>query len=123
MLTVVAGYWFTSIYLKDLYFHVAIKPPHRKFRVSGPPFGLSLSSHTFTKVVEAGLASNAVSGAHNIGLHGRLACGSGVEGAGTVSQIHAGFPCSVSRFHNESREELFDFISAHSISESRVRLS
>lgn len=56
------GDWFTSIDLKDLFFHVAIKPPHRKFRVSGPLFGLSLSSHTFTKVVEAGLASNAVSG-------------------------------------------------------------
>ena len=52
-----------------------------------------------------------------------MAGGSGVKGACGVTCIIAGFPCSVSGFHSESREELFDSISAHSVSGSRVRLS
>ena len=60
------GDWFTSIDLKDAYFHIAIYPPHRKFlrfafqgRVYEYlvlPFGLCLSPRTFVKCTQAAIA-------------------------------------------------------------------
>ncbi|XP_038163380.1 uncharacterized protein LOC119798106 [Cyprinodon tularosa] len=57
------GDWFTSIDLKDAYFHIPIYPPHRKylrFSFHGNcyeylvlPFGLSLSPRVFVKCTEA----------------------------------------------------------------------
>ena len=58
--------WFTSIDLKDAYFHIPIYPPHRKYlrfafrgicyeyRVL--PFGLSLSPRVFVRCTEAAIA-------------------------------------------------------------------
>ncbi|XP_036007387.1 uncharacterized protein LOC118567149 [Fundulus heteroclitus] len=56
------GDWFTSINLKDAYFHIPIYPPHRKylrFAFRGNsyeylvlPFGLSLSPRVFVKCTE-----------------------------------------------------------------------
>jgi hypothetical protein len=56
------GGWFTSIDLRDAYFHIAIYPPHRKyltFAFQGVtyeylvlPFGLSLSPRVFVKCTE-----------------------------------------------------------------------
>ena len=58
--------WFTSIDLKDAYFHIPIYPPHRKFLRFGfrgrvyeytvLPFGMSLSPRVFVKCTEAALA-------------------------------------------------------------------
>ncbi|XP_035277790.1 uncharacterized protein LOC118229687, partial [Anguilla anguilla] len=58
--------WFTSIDLKDAFFHVGIYPPHTKFlrfahrsvcyEYTVLPFGLSLSPRVFCHCVEAGLA-------------------------------------------------------------------
>ncbi len=58
--------WFVMIDLKDAYFHVSILPTHReflRFAFGGEayqyrvlPFGLALSSRTFTKCVDAALA-------------------------------------------------------------------
>ncbi len=58
--------WFAAIDLKDAYFHVSILLRHRpflRFASEGRawqyrvlPFGLSLSSHVFTKIVEGALA-------------------------------------------------------------------
>ena len=60
------GDWFTSIDLKDAYFHIPIYPPHRKYLRSAfqdtvykylvPPFGLSLSPWVFVKCVDAAIA-------------------------------------------------------------------
>ncbi|XP_026102951.1 uncharacterized protein LOC113074342 [Carassius auratus] len=60
------GDWFTSIDLKDAYFHIKIYPPHRKFlrfaflgvayEYLVLPFGLSLSPRVFVKCTEAALA-------------------------------------------------------------------
>ncbi len=57
------GDWFTSIDLKDAYFHIKIYPPHRKFlrfaflgvayEYLVLPFGLSLSPRVFVKCTEA----------------------------------------------------------------------
>ncbi len=57
--------WFAAIDLKDAYFHVSILPRHRpflRFAFEGRayqykvlPFGLALSPHVFTKVVEGAL--------------------------------------------------------------------
>ncbi len=59
------GDWFTSISLKDAYFHVPIIPKHRKFlrfsfngvqfQYNRLPFGYSLASRTFSKCVETAL--------------------------------------------------------------------
>lgn len=61
-----AGDWFTSIDLRDAYFHIPIYPPHRKylrFAFQGIayefvvlPFGLSLSPRVFVKCTEAAVA-------------------------------------------------------------------
>ncbi len=58
--------WFVTVDLKDAYFHISILPQHRKFlrfAFGGKayqylvlPFGLALSSRTFTKCVDAALA-------------------------------------------------------------------
>ncbi len=58
--------WFTSIDLKDAYFHIPIYPPHRKylrFAFQGVcyeyrvlPFGLSLSPRVFVRCTEAAIA-------------------------------------------------------------------
>ena len=58
--------WFTSVDLKDAYFHVPIYPPHRKylrFAFQGIcyeyrvlPFGLSLSPRVFVRCTEAAIA-------------------------------------------------------------------
>lgn len=58
--------WFTSVDLKDAYFHVPIAPHHRqflRFAFEGQayqfrvlPFGLSLAPRTFTRCVAAALA-------------------------------------------------------------------
>lgn len=60
------GEWFTSLNLKDAYFHVPICPDHRpflRFAFQGQayqfkvlPFGLSLSPRVFTRVVAAALS-------------------------------------------------------------------
>ena len=60
------GEWFTSLDLKDAYFHVPICPEHRpflRFAFQGRafqfqvlPFGLSLSPRVFTRVVSAALS-------------------------------------------------------------------
>lgn len=61
-----AGEWFTSLDLKDAYFHVPICPEHRpflRFAFQGQafqfqvlPFGLSLAPRVFTRVISAALA-------------------------------------------------------------------
>ncbi|XP_062286992.1 uncharacterized protein LOC133992289 [Scomber scombrus] len=58
--------WFTSVDLKDAYFHIPIYPPHRKylrFAFQGTcyeyrvlPFGLSLSPRVFVRCTEAAIA-------------------------------------------------------------------
>lgn len=60
------GDWFTTIDLKDAYFHVPILPSHRQylrfafddkvFQFRVLPFGLSLAPRTFTKCMAAALA-------------------------------------------------------------------
>ncbi|CAL9683630.1 unnamed protein product [Knipowitschia caucasica] len=60
------GDWFTSIDLKDAYFHVPIAPQHcrflrfafqgRHFQFRVLPFGLSLSPRVFTRCVAAALS-------------------------------------------------------------------
>ncbi|XP_049331019.1 uncharacterized protein LOC125799099 [Astyanax mexicanus] len=57
--------WFTTIDLKDAYFHIPIYPPHRKFlrfafqgrtyEYMVLPFGLSLSPRVFVKCTEAAI--------------------------------------------------------------------
>ncbi|XP_058634818.1 uncharacterized protein LOC131542294 [Onychostoma macrolepis] len=64
--------WFTSVDLKDAFFHISIYPPHRKFlrfayqgicyEFTVLPFGLSLSPRSFCLCVEAGLAPLRISG-------------------------------------------------------------
>lgn len=66
------GEWFTSIDLKDAYFHVPIFPAHwpfLRFAFQGQayqfkvlPFGLSLSPRVFTRVVGAALSPLLLSG-------------------------------------------------------------
>lgn len=65
--TIARGEWFTSIDLKDAYFHVPIAPHHRQFlrfafqgrhyQFRVLPFGLSLSPRVFTRCVTAALSS------------------------------------------------------------------
>ena len=60
------GTWFTSVDLKDAFFHISIYPPHRKFlrfalegqvyKYTVLPFGMSLSPRVFTKVTQAAVA-------------------------------------------------------------------
>ena len=60
------GAWFTTVDLKDAFFHVSIYPPHRKFLRFGLddtvyqytvlPFGMSLSPRAFTKCTQAAIA-------------------------------------------------------------------
>ncbi|KAK7907526.1 hypothetical protein WMY93_016138 [Mugilogobius chulae] len=62
----VPGEWFTSIDLRDAYFHVPIAPSHQRFlrfafqgkhfQFRVLPFGLSLSPRVFTRVVAAALS-------------------------------------------------------------------
>jgi len=62
---VLPGDWFTTIDLKDAYFHVEIAPKHRKYlrfafqgvayEYNRLPFGYSLSPHTFSKCVATAL--------------------------------------------------------------------
>ncbi|XP_062372037.1 uncharacterized protein LOC134059609 [Sardina pilchardus] len=64
--TVARGEWFTSVDLKDAYFHVPIAPHHRQFlrfafqgrhfQFRVLPFGLSLSPRVFTRCVTAALS-------------------------------------------------------------------
>ncbi|XP_048010529.1 uncharacterized protein LOC125244496 [Megalobrama amblycephala] len=64
--------WFTSVDLKDAFFHISIYPPHRKFlrfayqgtcyEFTVLPFGLALSPRTFCLCAEAGLAPLRLSG-------------------------------------------------------------
>ncbi|XP_056093378.1 uncharacterized protein LOC130072339 [Rhinichthys klamathensis goyatoka] len=64
--------WFTSVDLKDAFFHISIYPPHRKFlrfayqgicyEFTVLPFGLSLSPRSFCLCAEAGLAPLRISG-------------------------------------------------------------
>jgi hypothetical protein len=64
--------WFTSVDLKDAFFHISIYPPHRKFlrfayqgicyEFTVLPFGLSLSPRSFCLCAEAGLAALRISG-------------------------------------------------------------
>ena len=64
--TIRPGDWFTSIDLKDAFFHIPIYPPHRKFLRFGfqgkvyeytvLPFGMSLSPRVFVRCTEAALA-------------------------------------------------------------------
>nr|XP_054607225.1 uncharacterized protein LOC129167121 [Nothobranchius furzeri] len=58
--------WFTSIDLRDAYFHIPVYPPHRKFlrfafqgvcyEYTVLPFGLSLSPRVFVRCTEAAIA-------------------------------------------------------------------
>ena len=60
------GTWFTSVDLKDAFFHISIYPPHRKFlrfsldgevyQFTVLPFGMSLSPRVFTKCTQAAVA-------------------------------------------------------------------
>ena len=60
------GDWYTTLDLKDAFFHIPIYPPHRKFLRFGfrgqiyeylvLPFGLSLSPRTFVKCSQAAVA-------------------------------------------------------------------
>lgn len=60
------GDWYTTLDLRDAYFHIPIYPPHRKFLRFGYkgliyeylvlPFGLSLSPRTFVKCSQAAIA-------------------------------------------------------------------
>ena len=60
------GDWFTSVDLRDAYFHIPIYPPHRKFLRFGYegklyeylvlPFGMSLSPRVFVKCTQAAIA-------------------------------------------------------------------
>ena len=60
------GTWFTSVDLKDAFFHISIYPPHRKFlrfsldgevyQYTVLPFGMSLSPRVFTKCTQAAVA-------------------------------------------------------------------
>ena len=60
------GDWYTTLDLRDAYFHIPIYPPHRKFLRFGfkgqvyeylvLPFGLSLSPRTFVKCTQAAVA-------------------------------------------------------------------
>ena len=64
--SIAPGEWFTSIDLKDAYFHVPISPQHRRFlrfayrgrhwQFRVLPFGLSLSPRVFSRCVAAALA-------------------------------------------------------------------
>ncbi|KAI7790836.1 hypothetical protein IRJ41_002448 [Triplophysa rosa] len=64
--------WFTSVDLKDAFFHISIYPPHRKFlrfayqgvcyEFTVLPFGLSLSPRVFCLCAEAGLAPLRIAG-------------------------------------------------------------
>lgn len=66
MQSIHAGEWFTSLDLKDAYFHIPICPEHRpfpRFAFQGQAFqfqvlqfGLSLVPRVFTRVVSATLA-------------------------------------------------------------------
>ncbi|KAK3512221.1 hypothetical protein QTP70_001105 [Hemibagrus guttatus] len=66
--------WFVTIDLKDAYFHLGIRPEHRKFlrfAVGGEAyqfwvlsFGLALSPGTFTKCIDAALAPLHLQGIH-----------------------------------------------------------
>ncbi len=68
--------WFAAIDLKDAYFHVSILPRHRpfmRFAFEGRayqykvlPFGLALSPHVFTKVVEGALVPMREQGVHTL---------------------------------------------------------
>lgn len=59
------GDWMTSIDLADTYFHIMIRPSHRKylrfelegqvFQYTRLPFGYSLAPRTFSKCMEAAL--------------------------------------------------------------------
>ncbi|XP_028275797.1 uncharacterized protein LOC114445053 [Parambassis ranga] len=63
---VLAGDWFTSVDLRDAYFHIPVYPPHWKFlrfafrgtayEFMVLPFGLSLSPRVFVKCTEAAVA-------------------------------------------------------------------
>ncbi|XP_032363307.1 uncharacterized protein LOC116675969 [Etheostoma spectabile] len=58
--------WFVTVDLRDAYFHISIRPSHRKFlrfafggvayQYRVLPFGLALSPRTFTKCMDAALA-------------------------------------------------------------------
>ncbi|XP_067307872.1 uncharacterized protein [Pseudorasbora parva] len=64
--------WFTSVDLKDAFFHISIYPPHRKFlrfayqgncyEFTVLPFGMSLSPRCFCLCAEAGLTPLRMSG-------------------------------------------------------------
>ena len=64
--------WFTSIDLKDAYFHVTVTPKHRKFlhfsfqgshyQYNRLPLGYSLAPRTFSKCVETALRPMHVTG-------------------------------------------------------------
>ena len=70
--TIGQGEWFTSIDLKDAYFHVPIHPEHRKylrFAFQGQayqfavlPFGISLAPRIFTRCMRAALTSLCLAG-------------------------------------------------------------
>ncbi|XDV25867.1 hypothetical protein PO909_029703 [Leuciscus waleckii] len=64
--------WFTSVDLKDAFFHISIYPPHRKYlrftyqgicyEFTVLPFGRNLSLRTFCLCAEAGVAPLRLSG-------------------------------------------------------------
>ncbi len=74
--------WFATIDLKDAYFHVSILLRHRtflRFAFKGRawqyrvlPFGLSLSPHVFTKVVEGRSQGLGASAPQPVGASGQL---------------------------------------------------
>ncbi|XP_062279213.1 uncharacterized protein LOC133984014 [Scomber scombrus] len=108
--TVARGEWFTSIDLKDEYFHVHIAPHHRQFlrfafqgrhfQFRVLPFGLSLSPLVFTRCVAA-----ALSGHEDPAVSGRLACLCAIPVSGDLG--HSDFPlaCGTARSKSEFPKE------------------
>ena len=96
---VTRGEWFTTVDLKDAYFHVPIASHHqhflrfafrgRHFQFRVLPFGLSLSPRVFTRVVAAALAPLQMQGMKvlpYLGLAGlRTVPGSGGRGYGSAA--------------------------------------
>ncbi|XP_058865945.1 uncharacterized protein LOC131708048 [Acipenser ruthenus] len=86
------GDWFTTVDLRDAYFHIPIRPEHRRylrFSFQGSayefavlPFGLSLAPRTFSKCVDAVLAPLRLQGIRVLNYRDNwLICSQSREGA------------------------------------------
>ena len=112
---VTRGEWFTTVDLKDAYFHVPIAPHHqhflrfafrgRHFQFRVLPFGLSLSPRVFTRVVAAALAPLQMQGMKVLPYSGRLAGLRTVPGSGGRGYGSAASACGPAGPDGESAEE------------------